>query len=270
MKYITYHPPAALKNYVRYFWSFDSLQQGAQRLHIKSFADKYPRLIFQNLNGFESLRNLQGNKMPVCYLSGIDTQSTDALMGSTFSHFGVSFYPHALTTFFGIAASALVNTMPDVQLFCKEQIGDKLQWATSHVERVQIMSNFFYDRLMHSKSNDLLVNDLIHSGVITATENLLLCHKGYKISERQLQRRFKTSVGISIKKFQRIVRFESALQLLKSSAYNELTSVAHTLEYTDQSHFIREFVEFSGMTPYAFVKDKSLGSESASFIYKGE
>lgn len=89
----------------------------------------------------------------------------------------------------------------------------------------------------------------------------------YKISERQFQRRFKNQVGITHKKFQRIIRFEKALDILTQSNYGQLTQVAYETGYVDQSHFIKDFTEFSGMSPYDFVKNSNIGSESSSFIY---
>jgi AraC-like DNA-binding protein len=118
-----------------------------------------------------------------------------------------------------------------------------------------------------AEKQDPLVNHIIQSNEIRELTNFFKITQKYKVSERQLERKFKTSVGISPKKLQRIVRFEKSLQLLRRADYKQLTSVAHELDYTDQSHFIKDFKDFSGMTPYAFVKDPTFGSESSSFIY---
>lgn len=270
MKYLTYAPPKELQAYVRYFWSFESPQSKGYELCIKSFADKYPRLIFQNLNGFESLRYRNGDKLPVCYLSGIDTRTSEAWMDSAFSHFGASFYPHALTAFFEIESNTLVNTIPDIRLICNQPIQQQLEYARSHHERVTILSKYLFNKLNASRANDLLINHLIHTTKFDSMDNLVAKRDFYNISERQLQRRFKNNVGISIKKFQRILRFEKALQLLAKATYKDLTAIAHQLEYTDQSHFIHEFVEFARVTPYDFIRANSLGSDSSSFIYKSD
>ena len=89
----------------------------------------------------------------------------------------------------------------------------------------------------------------------------------FRISERQLQRRFKKQVGVPLKRYERISRFELALNRLATVDYSELTSIAFELGYTDQSHFIKEFQEFAGMSPYNFVRNKSVGAESSSFLY---
>lgn len=267
MNYEKYPPPASLRNYVRYFWSFDSRQPASSKIYIRSFADRYPRLIFQDLEAFEPICTLHGDKLPVCYLSGIDTKNTEAVMGGTFSHFGVSFYPHALNVFFKIDASELTNEMPDIRLICNSEIQNQLLRARSHRERAHFMSIYLYNKIHSSSIQDPLINHLIGCNEVHETAAIFDLTRKYKISERQLQRKFKTSVGISVKKLQRIARFEKTLQLLQHADYTQLTAIAHQLDYTDQSHFIKDFKAFSGMTPYAFAKKQNFGSESSSFLY---
>lgn len=266
MDYRQYIPPAALRRYVRYFWSFDCFQNAKGVFHIKSFADKYPRLIFQDLIGFESLKNLSNEKLPACYLSGIDTQHTDAIVKGNFSHFGVSFYPHGLAAFFGESPESLINTMPDIELICRCDVQEQLQRAADHLERVAIMSKYLLNKLQEQRQ-DLLIDNLLHQHGLDFEISMHTLTKTYQVSQRSLQRRFKSAVGISHKRYQRILRFEESLKQLANISYRELGAIAYDLKFTDQSHFIKDFTEFSGMSPYTFVKRKSVGSESSSFIY---
>jgi AraC-like DNA-binding protein len=76
-------------------------------------------------------------------------------------------------------------------------------------------------------------------------------------SRRSLERRFKESTGISVKKFTNHVRFNWALRLLLNG--KSLANVAYDCAYFDQAHFTACFKELSGTTPGQFVKDRSLG-----------
>jgi AraC-like DNA-binding protein len=267
MDYKQYSVPPALQQYVRYFWSFDSLQSNASTLHIKSFADKYPRLIFQDLTRFNPICNEQGEKMPICYLSGIDTKNSAFTMGGTFSHFGVSFYPHALNAFFRIDADELINELPDINLLCHSDIQNKLLVAQSHIERTRIISDYLYIKIQTASESDPLINHIIQGNEIHETAHVFNITRKYKVSERQLERKFNMAVGVSPKKLQRIARFEKSLHLLAHANYKQLTAIGYHLGYTDQSHFIKDFKTFSGMTPYEFIKNQNFGSESSSFIY---
>src|SRR5690606_29757934 len=98
-------------------------------------------------------------------------------------------------------------------------------------------------------------------------KNMTLLSKKYKLSERQMQRKFKQSIGVSARTYSQLVKFEKSLPKLSRAHYGDLTAIAYDLEYADQAHFNREFKAFSGFTPYEFVRKQTIGSESASFIY---
>lgn len=264
MLYRQYVPADSLRNLVRYYWSLDGQQFSISRLSILSFADRYPRLIFQDIDCFEPIINDEtGKEMPLCYLKGVRTRPTEVFMHGAFSHFGVSFYPHALTTFFGIGADELTNLMPDINLVYRCNLAERLRNRT-HPDRVAILDNFLLEK-MTKVSLDSTVQSIVHKkGGVGDMEMLA---SSFRISERQLQRRFKKQVGVPLKRYDRISRFELALKRLASVDYNELTSIAFELGYSDQSHFIKEFHEFAGMSPYNFVRNKSVGAECSSFLY---
>ena len=201
----------------------------------------------------------------MCYLSGIDTVPTDAYWESSFSHFGVSFFPHALSIFFDIHSSELVNTMPDIHFFGGEKLVSQLQNA-SHQQKIIILSRFFEDKLSQVHPV-FFIHQLIHSENIQQEHAIEFLRKKYRFSERQLQRKVKQYVGISFKKYQRIDKFEKALQYINKGSFENFTKLAHQLNYFDQSHFIRDFTSFSGTTPSEYRAKLIVGSESSSFIY---
>jgi AraC-like DNA-binding protein len=80
-------------------------------------------------------------------------------------------------------------------------------------------------------------------------ESLRQLHRHVGVSERSLERRFKTSIGLGPKRYARICRFKAALRDLQQGRFTQLTTLAYSHGYTDQSHFIREFRQFTGLTP---------------------
>lgn len=62
------------------------------------------------------------------------------------------------------------------------------------------------------------------------------------LSPRQLHRLVSNMIGISIKDYSKIVRFKKSLRDLKNNK-------SDYFRYYDQSHFIREIKQFTGLTP---------------------
>ncbi len=69
------------------------------------------------------------------------------------------------------------------------------------------------------------------------------------LSQRTIDRLFQRHVGFGPKTWAQIVRFQRALERLKSVPDCTLSQVAAELGYYDQSHLVREYRRYSGTTP---------------------
>lgn len=76
------------------------------------------------------------------------------------------------------------------------------------------------------------------------------------LSERQLQRRFRESIGYGPKTLQRILRFQRMLGELVSDGDGaaSLARIAAATGYSDQAHLTRESQELAGLTPVGLRK----------------
>jgi AraC-like DNA-binding protein len=84
-------------------------------------------------------------------------------------------------------------------------------------------------------------------GVISIDE--IAAHLG--MPRALFARRFSDFVGVTPKRFARILRFHNALALIGRG--QGIATAAAELDYYDQSHLYRDFTEFAGMTPAAFI-----------------
>lgn len=76
---------------------------------------------------------------------------------------------------------------------------------------------------------------------------------GCGLSLRQVERRFKQCIGVSPKRFARLLRFEALLHALIHEPAFSLAEAASHLGYQDQAHVIHEFKLWAGCTPTAFL-----------------
>lgn len=69
------------------------------------------------------------------------------------------------------------------------------------------------------------------------------------VDRRRLVPAFRDRVGVSPKRYQRLMRFQRAVRSMRSPDPAPLTTIAAECGYADQAHMSREVKEFSGRTP---------------------
>lgn len=72
----------------------------------------------------------------------------------------------------------------------------------------------------------------------------------YSYSIRYLEKIFKKTMGISVKKYAKIIKIQNAIQMIEDGHIQQYNS----LDFYDQAHFIREFKHLTTATPIQFEK----------------
>lgn len=72
------------------------------------------------------------------------------------------------------------------------------------------------------------------------------------LSSRRLSDIFREHVGLSPKAYQRVLRFQRAVRQMHRGADVRWMELALDCGYYDQSHFVNDFREFSGISPTAY------------------
>jgi transcriptional regulator GlxA family with amidase domain len=73
-----------------------------------------------------------------------------------------------------------------------------------------------------------------------------------QVNRRQLERKFSSAIGLSPKQLSKVIRLQTTLKALYQEKSSTLTSVAYENGYYDQAHFIKDFREFTGVSPKEF------------------
>ena len=69
------------------------------------------------------------------------------------------------------------------------------------------------------------------------------------LSQRQLERLFKTRLGMTAKNYQRIIRIRQAIAEIKANPEHSLADIAANSGFSDQAHMTREFKAIARITP---------------------
>ncbi len=260
MKFRLIKPAPSLKHYVKTFWVLESNEPFLYH----AMADGLPELIFQ-YSGTANKITLNGNiALPLSYVYGQSDLFKQQVTSANCGIFGVYLYPFVIPELFGLPANELNNQIVDLSLLPGNdgnELADKMMTACSDEMRVNIISEFIEERILRSKINDrvvpLSISQIIHAKGKT---DIKLMAQQFNISTRQFERKFIARSGFSPKLFSRITRFQSALNEY-ANQHKSLTEVAYDCGYYDQSHFIRDFKEFSGLHPKLYFSGRAQGTE---------
>lgn len=121
--------------------------------------------------------------------------------------------------------------------------------------------------VMNDSENELALwikNEIECNNTIKVSD--LESKSGY--SRKHLFTTFKKQYKINVKTFQEIVRFLKIVIALQSRNESSLSELAYELEFFDQSHFIKLFKKYSGLTPSQFMKNHIYVEQSIPFFAK--
>lgn len=185
--------------------------------------------------------------------------------------FAVRFYPYGFANFINTPIKELSNTeKPIAHLFdnsAARRVEQRIIEAKDTKERIAIIEHFLLDELNRKTTVDKIVQTTIEALISTSgSKSINRILKSDDAKRRQLERKFASQVGLSPKQLAKVIRLQAALKMLLNEKSEKLSSIAYESEYYDQAHFIRDFKEFTGTSPAAFLDDKSM--VLSSLIYK--
>jgi AraC-like DNA-binding protein len=257
MRYYTIQPTGFIASLVRCFWV---LKSDAAYTH-HSLADGCAEMVFHYDGIFDEIKK-DGIREEsfAAGLQGPTQHSSRYTIDHGFSMFGVYLYPFAIPQLFSMPATELVNQFPDmVSLLGNKgkELEERILTATNNRERIEIITDFFEKQLVKNKMSEhpvfQSISSIIQTNGLMRVEALSAQHF---VSTRQFERKFKEFTGFPPKLFSRIVRFHSALKEY-GNMNKSLTDIAFDCGYYDQSHFISDFKEFSGLHPKLYFSGKS-------------
>jgi len=171
---------------------------------------------------------------------------------------GVRFVPGAARLFFDPPMEELVDGMTPLDCVMRARdraLVARIFDADDRHERLRHLQGWLTDRLLASTRSDEIVRECIFAilgtrGAIGTDQ--LARRTGFTV--RQVERRFKSSVGISPKSFGMVTRFRAVLGAVAAGAPDWI-DVALDCGYYDQAHLIRDFHAFTGRAPRAYFAD---------------
>lgn len=189
-------------------------------------------------------------------LYGQFSEVTHRMIGHQFLVFQIVFYPGALYRLTGIPSHEITNQYIDAEAVFTSQIriiNEQLYHANTYDDMIDIANTFVRVLIKKQQKSRLLVDDacrllLANHHPITLTQ----IARQACLSTKQLERKFKERTGVNPKLFERIIRFDRAFRLKNSHPQMDWLRIAVECNYHDYQHLVKEYKDFTGLSPTAF------------------
>jgi AraC-like DNA-binding protein len=261
LSFSEYRPSLALAPFVQTYWQGHFNLSGEKDFIRRVVPNGCIELIIHltDANCQLTARGEEWQTSPDFTLVGLYTQPYEVQFATEVQVFGIRFFPDGIRHIFGVPPVEFIATYEDsidvlgaeLSAFCA-----RIREEQAAAAQVQLSDSFLEKQLaIHHQLHDYThqAMQLIRQESLGSDYQQLTAQ--VPISDRQLQRRFKTQYGITVSEYMRLSRM-NAVQNYMLNAEQNLTELTYELQFSDQSHFIREFKHYVGMAPGKFRKHR--------------
>lgn len=250
MDHQVFPPPPSLKKYVRYVWTLENKTDDVSQKTFTVMCNGEPGLIFQE--NPQKFTGFEGERLPQLFVFGQATRYGQLHSGGSFRTIGVCFQPTALKRVFGFNANELTDQSICISHLAKTPLSEQLLNCSSKRQQISCLFTFLLAQARRHEDE----NPKAGYAAVALQQGKRLSDVSHdlNLSERSLERLFLTHIGITPVLYARICRFQTSVALLRQGGFRSLTDMAYSLGYFDQSHFIRDFKLFSGVSPGIYLR----------------
>lgn len=256
MDYQVYTPSPELLPFVKCYWTLDD--PGNETLVKQRIVpDGCMEMIFHYGDLYRQyLEDGTSILQPRSFIFGQITTYLEIAPTGKSGIFAARFLPEGLAPFLPAPVSALEDKAVDIYTLFAEN-GRTLEMeilnASNAKQRIQLIESFLLSLLEQPQTIDTITKACVeaiirsqgHLGMLELADQV-------NINRRNMERRFASVIGISPKQLSKVVRLQATLRMLEQKNFSNLTSLAYENGYYDQAHFIKDFREFTGMSPKSF------------------
>lgn len=260
MLYQKFRPCAQLAPFIETYYIWTSENEPVNNLVVESPPNGFCSIVFNTGDDY-TLKNKKYDRLtvPRSFIAGQAIYSYSLHLSGRIAIAGIVFKPTGL--------SSLLN-LP-VYEFTEERIDLKQKTDVSLVTRFEASLKALSDAGEKAKLLEQFVLELCKGyipepdGIDTAANRIVeengmlhihdLPNEVY-MSRRNFERKFFKKVGLSPKYYARIRRISYLLNIIAGKKEADWMQLFSDCAYYDQSHFIKDFLEFTGRTPQQYLE----------------
>jgi AraC-like DNA-binding protein len=253
-----YIPTSPLVNNAVYFvWQADGFTN-FQVEHI--IPTGIVEIIFNFSDGSPILAQV-GNRqyhLSNCFINGFNRVPVQLHLPVRQTFFGIRLKPLAVKKILGIPAGEFSDLIVDLDLLDStfRSLWHELADENHFDDRVSVMTGWMEKKLLDWQPQEKMINHFLscadqHDVSVTELARSL-CY-----SPRQLSRILSGATGMNTEEILLYKKYLYAVDLIHHTDLS-LTQIAYQSHFSDQSHFIKSFKTYSGMTPGIYKANKSI------------
>ncbi|HEX5081742.1 MAG TPA: helix-turn-helix domain-containing protein [Blastocatellia bacterium] len=254
-----YKPPPPLSKFVDSFWLYEghAAEHKTERILPTGTLELAINLRQNDLRFYDAERPENCSRLSGAVVSGASGRGFAPYTAEEVFIIGVHFKPGGAFPFLGLPAGDLADTHVDLEALWGPSAGrlrERLCEAGTSAERFQLIQEALLSRLCRGVEQHYAVLTALEMfGRNQAVPTVREAAKYLGLSQRRFIQVFKAEVGITPKLFSRIQRFQQTRTFIQHKPSINWADLAIDLGYFDQSHLIREFLEFSGLSPTDYI-----------------
>lgn len=262
LDYRVHRPAPPLDGLVDYLWSLRDvpshtleciIPSGTFEIVLNLYEDEF-RIHKPNSGSVESAR-FRGAIASGAYRSAFvaETRAHASIMG-------VHFKPGGAAAVLGVSGGELADAHVELEALWgrrAESLRDRLCAEPDPDERLRILERALFDSLARAST----IRPEIHVALARLSDSdpeVRDVAKELQLSHRRFIELFTEQVGMTPKRYSRVVRFQRALTRVAGVEAPAWTEVALECGYFDQSHLCHDWLEFTGFSPVDFLRLRSV------------
>lgn len=255
MFYKKFPPHNALSFYVECYYVWEAEAQSEKPLQVESPPNAFTSIIFNYADDYYvSSINKDKQVIPRQFIVGQQTASYTLYLPGKIGMAGIVFKPTGIASLFKVDMFALTKERVDLGVFLPaatiQSTMDSINACETPIEKAKALEQFvfcFYNQ--HRPEPDVIdraANLIVEKkGNININE---LCRQIF-VSRRQFERKFLRKVGVSPKYYSRLRRISYLCYKMAGKKEINWQKLYNSADFYDQSHFIKDFIEFTGRSP---------------------
>ncbi|WP_370634717.1 helix-turn-helix domain-containing protein [Cesiribacter sp. SM1] len=252
MQFLQYRVRKSLRCYVNCIMT-DASDDQSGSLALPLYADGYPGIMYQRADNGLFLMP-KGKKLSDLFLYGQTLNPVTLSAQGAYQLVVLQLYPFASRYLLNIDPKVLNDECYDLHHLkgiSIEEFYERLKTANDLPTQIEIMSDLAEALLStHTVKQDDRIQSTIHQIIQNrGLGRISEIRDQVYLTERTFERSFMNEVGLTPKQFAKIIQFQSSLEKIENVGSERFTDIAFDCGYADQSHFIRVFKSYTGLSP---------------------